>query len=59
MTPKGRYTLVGAPSGRHRLAIVTGRCNVTFADIDLPEGTIKQVAFAVPSEMVGQEPEPG
>ena len=55
---QGRYTLVGAPSGRHRLALVTGRCNVTFAEIELPEGAIKRVAFSVPSEMVGQGPSP-
>lgn len=53
---KGRYSLVGAKPGHHRVAIVTGRCNVTFADIDMAEGEIKRVAFSVPSEMVGQGP---
>jgi len=53
---EGRYTLADVPPGHHRVAIVTGRCNVSFAAVDLAPGEIKRVAFAVPSEMVGQGP---
>ncbi len=52
----GRYTLENVAPGHHRVAIVTGRCNVTFGVVDLAPGEIKRVAFAVPSEMVGQGP---
>lgn len=52
----GRYTLAEVPPGHHRVALVTGRCNVTFAEVDLAPGEIRRVAFAVPSEMVEQGP---
>lgn len=52
----GRYVIEDVMPGHHRLAIVTGRCNVTFGEVDLAPGEIKRVAFAVPSEMVGQGP---
>lgn len=53
---QGQYTLADVPPGHHRVAIVTGRCNVSFGEVDLAPGEIKRVAFAVPSEMVGQDP---
>ena len=46
----GRYLLEGVPPGYHVVALVTGRCNVTFADLELAPGEIKGVAFRVPSE---------
>jgi hypothetical protein len=52
----GRYTIEGVSAGHHRVALVTGRCNVTFAEIDLAPGEIRRVAFSVPSEMVGVRP---
>jgi len=52
----GRYAIEGVPPGHHRVALVTGRCNVTFAEIDLSPGEIKRVAFRVPTEMVGLRP---
>jgi hypothetical protein len=52
----GRYVIEDVVPGHHRLAIVTGRCNVTFGVVDLAPGEIKRVAFAVPSEMVGTGP---
>ena len=54
----GRYFIEGVSPGYHRLALVTGRCIVTFADLELGEGEIKQVAFQIPSEMVGIGPSP-
>lgn len=53
---EGRYALEGLAPGRHQVALVTARCNVTFAEVELASGEIKQVAFAVPSEMVGTQP---
>ena len=50
---QGLYTISGVPAGHHRVALVTGRCNVTFATIDLAPGEIRRVAFSIPSEMVG------
>lgn len=55
---EGRYLLEGVPPGRHRVALVTARCNVTFAVVELAPGEIKRVAFGVPSEMVGIGPAP-
>jgi len=52
----GRYFLEGVDPGYHRIALVTGRCSVTFADLELAEAEIKQVAFQIPSEMVGIGP---
>ncbi len=52
----GRYVVEDVPVGRHRVAIVTGRCNVSFGEVTLAPGEIKRVAFAVPTEMVGQGP---
>ena len=52
----GRYFIEGIGPGYHRVALVTGRCLVTFADLELGEGEIKQVAFQIPSEMVGIGP---
>ena len=53
---QGRYLIEGVAPGHHSVALVTGRCNVTFAELDLAVGEIKQVAFSVPTEMVGLEP---
>ena len=53
---KGRYMVEGIPPGYHRVALVTGRCNVTFASLELAPGEIKRIAFQVPSEMVGIGP---
>ena len=53
---EGRYAIEGVPAGHHRIALVTGRCNVTFAEIDLAPGEIRRVAFSVPTEMVGLRP---
>ena len=53
---QGRYMLEGIPPGYHRVALVTGRCNVTFADVELAPGEIKRIAFQVPSEMVDVRP---
>lgn len=53
---QGRYLIEGVSPGYHRVALVTGRCNVTFADLELAAGEIRRVAFSVPSEMVGIEP---
>lgn len=50
----GRYAIQGVSPGFHRIAVVTGRCNVTFAELALEPGEIKQVAFSIPSEMVGR-----
>lgn len=52
----GRYLIEGIAPGQHRVAIVTARCRVTFAELELVAGEIKRVAFAVPSEMVGLGP---
>lgn len=52
----GRYIIEGVPAGHHRVALVTGRCNVTFAEMDLAPGEIRRVAFSIPSEMVGVRP---
>jgi hypothetical protein len=52
----GRYAIEGIAPGRRRVALVTGRCNVTFAEIDLAPGEIRRVAFNIPSEMVGVRP---
>jgi TonB-dependent starch-binding outer membrane protein SusC len=52
----GNYTITGVAPGHHRVALVTGRCNVTFAYLELAPGAIKRVAFQVPSEMVGTKP---
>ena len=52
----GRYAIEGVGAGHHRIALVTGRCNVTFAEIDLAPGEIRRIAFSVPSEMVGLRP---
>jgi hypothetical protein len=52
----GRYMIEGIPPGYHRVALVTGRCNATFADLELAPGEIKRIAFQVPSEMVGVRP---
>lgn len=46
----GLYHFEGIAPGVHRVALVTGRCNVTFAALELAEGEIRQVAFAIPSE---------
>jgi len=48
---QGRYMIEGVSPGHHRVALVTGRCNVTFADLELAPGQIKRIAFQVPSEM--------
>jgi hypothetical protein len=53
---QGRYLVEGIAPGLHRVAIVTARCRVTFAELELVAGEIKRVAFAVPSEMVGLGP---
>jgi hypothetical protein len=53
---QGRYMIDGIQPGYHRVALVTGRCNVTFADLELAPGEIKRIAFQVPSEMVGVRP---
>jgi hypothetical protein len=47
----GRYHIQGVPPGSHRVALVTGRCNVTFASVDLASGQIKRVAFSLPTEV--------
>lgn len=52
----GRYTIEGVPAGYHRVALVTGRCNVTFAELELAPGEIRRIAFSIPSEMVGVRP---
>lgn len=52
----GRYTISGVSAGHHRVALVTGRCNVSFAEMDLGPGEIRRVAFSIPSEMVGVRP---
>lgn len=54
----GQYVIEAVAPGHHRVAIVTGRCNVTFGEVELAPGEIKRVAFAVPSEMVGRGPSP-
>lgn len=53
---EGRYVIEGVRPGYHQVALVTGRCNVTFADLELAPGEIKRIAFRVPSEMVGIRP---
>jgi hypothetical protein len=52
----GRYSIEGIGPGYHRVALVTGRCRVSFADLELAPEEIKQIAFEVPSEMVGSGP---
>lgn len=52
----GRYLIEGVAPGSHRVAIVTGRCRVTFAELEIAAGEIKRVAFAIPSEMAGLGP---
>ncbi|GMV04950.1 MAG: hypothetical protein AMXMBFR53_12300 [Gemmatimonadota bacterium] len=52
----GRYVIEGVAPGYHVVALVTGRCNVSFADLELAPGEIKRVAFRVPTEMVGLRP---
>jgi TonB-dependent starch-binding outer membrane protein SusC len=54
----GRFSIDSIAPGYHRVALVTGRCNVTFADLEVAPGAIKRIAFAVPSEMVGITPSP-
>jgi len=54
----GRYSIDGIAPGHHRVALVTARCNVTFAEVDIAPGEIKRIAFEVPSEMVGATPAP-
>jgi hypothetical protein len=54
----GRYSIDGIAPGHHRVALVTARCNVTFAEVDVAPGEIKRIAFQVPSEMVGVTPAP-
>lgn len=53
---EGRYVIEGVSAGHHRVALVTGRCNATFADLDIGPGEIKRIAFRVPTEMVGIGP---
>ncbi|MDH5759087.1 MAG: TonB-dependent receptor [Gemmatimonadota bacterium] len=50
---RGRYSLTGVPAGLHQVALITGRCNVTFAEVELAPGEIKGVAFTVPPDPVG------
>jgi hypothetical protein len=53
---EGRYIIEGLSAGFHRVALVTGRCHATFADLALEPGEIKRIAFRVPTEMVGVRP---
>lgn len=53
---RGRYAIEGISPGHHQVALVTARCNATFAELDLAPGQIKRVAFQVPSEVAGKGP---
>lgn len=48
---RGRYRVEGLEPGDHRVVLITSRCNSTFGSVALDPGEIRQVAFAVPSEV--------
>lgn len=52
----GRYHMEGAPPGAHVVALVTGRCSVSFGRVELAPGEIKQVAFSIPTEVAEEGP---
>ena len=53
---EGRFSIEGISPGYHRVALVTGRCSASFADVELADAEIRQIAFQVASEMVGVRP---